>query len=57
MVGHSWSNELLDVLVDEYFPFIDQGYELDGLVNHFIGGQGFEYDHPAANPFQGSPKP
>jgi hypothetical protein len=46
MVGHSWSNDLVNVLVDVYFPFIDQGYELDGLVNHFIGGQGFGYEHP-----------
>jgi hypothetical protein len=45
-LGHTWSNELVSVLVDEYFPLIEQGYELDSLVVHFIGGRGFEFDHP-----------
>ena len=39
--GHSWTVDLAQVLIDEYKPFIDQGFELDSLGNHFLGGHGF----------------
>ena len=46
MVGHTWSDELVGVIINEYSLFIEQGYNFDSLVNHFVGGDGFEYDHP-----------
>lgn len=41
MNGYGWTVDLAQVLLDEYKPFIDQGFELDSLGNHFLGGQGF----------------
>jgi hypothetical protein len=41
MSGHGWTVGLGQVLLNEYKPFLDQGFELDRIGTHFLGGQGF----------------
>jgi len=41
MIGHAWSAELAQVLIDTYPHLVEQGYDFDSLVNYFLGGKGF----------------
>ena len=41
MIGHAWSVELAQVLIDTYPHLVEQGYDFDSLVNYFLGGKGF----------------